>query len=62
MNLFSFFACSVCFGDPKSLQSHGLIFGVCALLGVVAAVLVSIASTAVTWARRAKKMEGQEGL
>lgn len=52
-------ACSVCFGDPKSLQSRGLFFGVCLLLGVVVFVLGGIALTAVTWARRAKKLENQ---
>ena len=52
-------ACSVCFGDPKSLQSRGLFFGVCFLLGVVIFVLGGVASTAITWARRAKKLEDQ---
>ncbi len=52
-------ACSVCFGDPKSLQSRGLFFGVCFLMGVIGFVLAGVASTAVSWARRAKKLEGQ---
>ena len=54
-----FIACSVCFGDPQSLQSRGLFFGVCFLLGIVAFVLGAVASTAVSWARRAKKIEQQ---
>jgi len=57
MNFFlSLVACSVCFGDPKSLQSRGLFFGVLFLLGIVAAVLAAIASTAFAWARRSKKL------
>ena len=55
-SLFSLMACSVCFGDPNSLQSRALFFGVCFLVGVVAFVLAGIASTAMTWARRAKKL------
>ncbi len=60
MNLSSlFYSCSVCFGDPKSLQSRGLFFGVCLLLGVIVFVLGAVAMTAVTWAQRAKKLEKQ---
>ena len=55
--LLSFVACSVCFGDPKSLQSRGALFGVLFLLGVVAAVLGSIAWTACLWTKRSKKLE-----
>ena len=56
-SLLSFVACSVCFGDPKSLQSRGLFFGVCFLMGVVTLVLGGIASTAFTWAQRAKSLK-----
>jgi len=56
VSLFSL-ACSVCFGDPKSLQSRGLFFGVCFLLLLVVFVLGAVASTAVSWARRAKELE-----
>ena len=55
-HLFPFMACSVCFGDPKSLQSRGTLLGVLFLLGVVTLVLGGIASTAILWARRAKKL------
>ena len=49
-------ACAVCFGDPNSLLSKGAFWGVVFLMGVVASVLISIASTIWAWSRRAKKL------
>lgn len=50
-------ACSVCFGDPASPLSRGVGFGVLFLVAVVSAVLFAIAWTAVSWARRAQRLE-----
>lgn len=50
------FACSVCFGDPHSLMSKGVFWGVLFLMGVVGFVLASIASVIVIWTRRARKV------
>ncbi len=49
-------ACSVCFGNPHSPMSKGAIAGVFFLVTVVSFVLVFIATTAIVWARRAKKL------
>ncbi len=49
-------ACSVCFGASDALVSKSLDAGVLVLVGVVAAVLCSIAYTAVAWSRRAKAL------
>ncbi len=53
---YPFMACSVCFGDPNSLQSRGTMYGIFFLLAVVLMVLGGIAVTAFVWARRAKKL------
>ena len=53
------FACAVCFGDPASLSSKGLMAGVFFLIGVVSFVLGGIAWTGFVWAKRAKKL-GQQ--
>lgn len=52
---FIFTACSVCFGDPQSLQSKGLFYSICFLLAVIGTVLGALAWTAYSWARRAQK-------
>ncbi len=58
MNLSSLFAaCTVCLGDPNSLQSRGTMFGVFFLLAVIVFVLGGIGTTAIVWARRAKNLE-----
>lgn len=57
MNSLLFLACSVCFGDPNSSMTKGAMMGVFFLLGVVVFVLGVIASVAVVWARRAKKLQ-----
>ncbi|GEM_PF-405879 len=54
----SLFACSVCFGDPQSSLSRGVIAGVLVLLGVVAFVLGWIATLIFVWARKARKIKG----
>ena len=49
-------ACVACFGDPNSLLSKGALAGTLLLLGVILFVLGAIASTAFTWAKRAKAL------
>ncbi len=49
-------ACSVCFGDPSSPLSKGILAGVWLLLAVVIGVLGAIAAVAVTWTRRARRL------
>lgn len=50
------YACSVCFGDPSSKLSRGVVAGVTVLLAVVVCVLAAIAWTAVSWSRRARSL------
>ena len=52
----SLLACSVCFGDPQSSLSRGVIAGVLVLLGVVTFVLGWIATLIFVWARKARKI------
>lgn len=54
------FGCAVCFGDPGSLSSKALTWGVFLLFGVVAFVLTCIGWTAFSWSRRAKRLETAE--
>ena len=49
-------ACSVCFGDPHSKLTQGVIPAVLFLTGVVGLVLLAIASTGFIWAQRARKL------
>lgn len=51
------FACSVCFGNPDSLQSKGIATGVLFLIVITGGVLTLIAATAYKWSRRAKLLE-----
>lgn len=51
-----FLACSVCFGDPQSGLSKGVIAGVLVLLGVVGFILAWIAILIFLWSRKARKM------
>ena len=50
------FACSVCYGDPNSLQVRGAEAGVLFLLGVIGTVLLSIAGMILFWVRRARRI------
>lgn len=54
----SLFACSVCFGDPQSGLSRGVVAGVLVLLGVVAFVLAWIAILIFVWSRKGRKISG----
>ncbi|MBI3314215.1 MAG: hypothetical protein HYZ83_08280 [Candidatus Omnitrophica bacterium] len=49
-------ACAVCFGDPNSLQSKGVMWGIFVLLGVVGFVLGAILWTAIAWNYRSKHL------
>ena len=60
MNQYLFLACSVCFGNPDSQMTKGAMLGVFFLLGLVVFVLGAIASVAVTWSRRARKLSHHE--
>lgn len=57
MKNFFFLACAVCFGDPHSSMTRGAMMGVLFLLGVVIFVLSAIASVAVVWMQRARKLQ-----
>lgn len=45
-------ACAVCFGDPNDAQSKGLFFGILALLGILAIVLISFGKFFLTLRQR----------
>jgi len=49
-------ACSVCYGDPDSDLARGAVQGVIFMIGVVAFVLVSIATVAGVWIARARRL------
>jgi len=53
-----FWACAVCFGDPASAMSRGVVAGAGFLMGVVLVVLGGIATAAIVWSRRAKRLSG----
>jgi len=46
------YACMVCFGDPDSKMTKGVVWGVYFLVAVIAAVLVTIAVIGQRWAKR----------
>lgn len=46
-------ACLVCYGDPASPMTHGLVIGVLFLVGVVGFVLATILIVALRWRRGA---------
>lgn len=52
-------ACSVCFGDPNSNMARSALLGVLFLGVVILSVLVTIASMAVCWSKRARRLESQ---
>lgn len=49
-------ACSVCYGDLDSDMGRGAIWGVASLAGVVALVLLGIATTAACWIVKARRI------
>ena len=51
------FACSVCFGNPETLQSKALGGAVLFLLAVIGGLLAAIALLSILWFRRAQKLE-----
>ena len=50
------FACSVCFGDPESPMSQGVVWGVVAMIGVVGFVLIGVAGTGLFWLHRSRRL------
>ena len=48
-------ACSVCFADPGSASSKGVVLAVLFLMGVVGLVLAAVMATLLVWSRRARK-------
>lgn len=50
-------ACSVCFTNPDSELTAGAKMGVLFLLGVVCFVLSAIACVAISWSRRARRLQ-----
>ncbi len=50
-------ACSVCFGNPNSAQSKGVVAGVILLLLVTVGVLSAAAYTFVRWGMRERELE-----
>ena len=49
-------ACTVCYGDPNSLQVKGAEAGVLFLLGVIVTVLLAFAGMILFWVVRAKRI------
>lgn len=49
-------ACAVCFGDPDSPMSKGVVAGVFVLLGAVVMVLVGVAGTSLFWVHRGRRL------
>jgi len=55
-------ACAVCFGDPDSDMAKSALAGVFFLGAVILGVLVTIASLAVSWSIRARRLQQQTDL
>ena len=53
----SAFACAVCFGDPNSQMSKGVIAGIFVLVGVVGSVLGGIIAIGISWIAKARQLE-----
>lgn len=51
-------ACSVCFGDPDSPMSRGVVMGVMVLVGIVGFVLLGVAGTVAFWIHRSRRLAG----
>lgn len=52
-------ACSVCAGNPDSVQRQSAVAGVVTLGVIIMAVVASIVATAIQWTRRARELEAQ---
>jgi heme/copper-type cytochrome/quinol oxidase subunit 2 len=55
-------ACAVCFGAPDSPLTQGMAWGILSLLGLVAVVLMSVATFFIYLARRAATHGGASAL
>lgn len=51
-------ACSVCFGDPDSPMSRGVVMGVVVLVGIIGFVLLGVAGTIAFWMHRSRRLAG----
>ncbi len=51
-------ACSVCFGDPDSPMSRGVVMGVMVLVGIIGFVLLGVAGTIAFWIHRSRRLAG----
>ena len=49
--------CAVCFGNPKSAMSKGVVAGVIFLVVVIGAVLLGIVCVGLVWARRERVLQ-----
>jgi hypothetical protein len=47
-------ACSVCFGDPNSPETKGILAGVIFLMGILGIVLGSVGAAIYKWNKRSK--------
>lgn len=52
---FFILACSVCFGDPSSASSKGMVLAILFLMGVIGSVLAAVMVTILVWTHRARK-------
>ena len=53
-------ACSVCFGNPNSLQTKGAMAGVLFLFGVIVFVLCGAAYTFIQWGIKERELEDRK--
>ncbi len=49
-------ACSVCFGDPDSPMSKGVVAGVFVLFSIISSVMVTIVGTGLFWMHRSRML------
>ena len=49
-------ACAVCFGDPDSPMTKGVVAGVIVLVSVVGFVLLGVAGTGLYWVHRSRRL------
>jgi len=53
-------ACSVCFGDPESLQGRAMKAGILVLLGFICTVLSGFAGLFLYWMSRSRRLAATE--